>query len=75
MQDVFDEFWEYSRFVNAISNGMCLPPEPFQMQILMTAAQNPRVAADFVHGFEDLPSLFPWFVEQAAAEAYLTRVV
>jgi hypothetical protein len=72
MQDVFDEFWEYSRFVNAISNGMCLPPEPFQMQILMTAAQNPRVAADFVHGFEDPPSLFPWFVEQAAAEAYLT---
>ncbi|MCB0209050.1 MAG: hypothetical protein KDJ52_06965 [Anaerolineae bacterium] len=71
MHDVFEEFWRYSRYVNAFNNGLLVPPLPHQQHILLAASQNKSIAADFIQGFDNPPSLFPWFIDPAAAERYL----
>lgn len=71
MEAVFEEFWEYSQYVNGFNTGLLQPPAPHQMSILLAASQHPAIALDFLNGFDHPPSLFPWFADPAAAEAYL----
>ena len=71
MQDVFAAFWDYSRYANALSNLMLRPLAPHLQRILHAASHHPEVAADLFAGFNDPPSLFPWFADPDEAEQYL----
>lgn len=73
MAAVFETFWAYSQYVNAFNTGLLQPPAPHQQQILLAASHNPRIALDFLNGFDHPPSLFPWFAEPAAAARYLAE--
>ncbi|MCB0190888.1 MAG: FAD-binding oxidoreductase [Anaerolineae bacterium] len=71
MHEVSEEFWRYSRYANAFNNGLLVPPLPHQQHILLAASHNQNIAAEFIQGFDNPPSLFPWFIDPAAAERYL----
>jgi hypothetical protein len=71
MSAVFEEFWKYSQYVNLLNQTLLLPPAPHMFELLGAASQNPAVASDFINGFTDPPSLFPWLVDPAAAKRYL----
>jgi hypothetical protein len=73
MVDAFEVFWVYSQYVNAFNAGLLQPPAPHQQQILLAASRNPRIALDFLNGFDHPPSLFPWFMDPAAAARYLVE--
>lgn len=71
MESVFEEFWNYSQYVNGFNAALLQPPAPHQQQILLAASRNRSIALDFLNGFDNPPSLFPWFAEPAAAQRYL----
>jgi 2-polyprenyl-6-methoxyphenol hydroxylase-like FAD-dependent oxidoreductase len=75
MASVFNEFWDYSQYVNGFNTGLLQPLAPHQQQILLAASQHPAIALDFLNGFDHPPSLFPWFADPAAAEGYLAQQV
>ena len=47
MQAVFDEFWEYSQYVNALSNCLLTPPAHLQ-DIVVAMTSYPEVARDYM---------------------------
>lgn len=73
MGAVFEEFWRYSRYVNALNAELLQPPAPHRVQILLAASRHPQIAHDFLNGFDHPPSLFPWFAEPLAAAGYLAH--
>src|SRR5713101_429144 len=71
MQQTFERYWSgYARWVTEWTNLLLNPP-PYVVKILESAARLREVAEDFVNGFDDPRSLFPWFMEEGVAEAYL----
>ncbi|MDO1451608.1 hypothetical protein Q0590_35375 [Rhodocytophaga aerolata] len=72
MQQTFDEFWQYSRYVNRFSDIFLSPPATHVRTILQAATENPTIATDLANGFNHPPSLFPWIDDAQAAQAYLT---
>lgn len=72
MQAIFDEFWQYSQYVNALTDCMLTPPAHLP-DIMVAAAENKQVAKDFFNGFNHPPSLFPWFGDGEAAKKYLEQ--
>lgn len=71
MQQTFDRYWSgYARWVTEWTNLLLNPP-PYVGKILESAARLREVAEDFVNGFDDPRSLFPWFMEEGVSEVYL----
>jgi len=71
MQQTFDRYWSgYARWVSEWTN-MLLNASPHVSKILQSAARLREVSEAFVNGFDDPRSLFPWFMEAEAAEAFL----
>jgi hypothetical protein len=73
MRSAFDSAWEDARHVTNLSNALLTPPQPHQLAVLGAASQNPRIAGDVIHGFEDPATLHPWFFEPDAAQRFLAR--
>lgn len=73
MNRTFEEFWQYSRYVNRFCDIFLSPPAPHVVDILQAATRYPEVASDFVNGFNHPPALFPWLDDADAAREYLTR--
>ncbi|NER32065.1 MAG: oxygenase [Symploca sp. SIO1C4] len=72
MQAVFDEFWEYSQYVNALTDCLLTPPAHLQ-ELVVTMARNPEVARDYLNGINYPPSLSPWFFEAEETKKYLAQ--
>ncbi|NER30524.1 MAG: oxygenase [Symploca sp. SIO1C4] len=72
MQAVFDEFWEYCQYANALADCLLTPPAHLQ-ELVVAMAQNPEVARDYINGVNHPPSLFPWFFEPEETKKYLAQ--
>jgi len=71
MQQTFERYWSgYARWVTEWTNLLLNPPA-YVVKILESATRLREVAEDFVNGFDDPRSLFPWFMEEGVAEVYL----
>lgn len=71
MQSTFDEFWEYSRFVNEFNNTFLEPLQPHQQDLMITASRRPEIADHIMGGFNHPPSVFPWFTDATATKTFL----
>jgi Styrene monooxygenase A putative substrate binding domain len=71
MQNTFDAYWEYARYVTAWTNMMLRPPTPHMLQLLGIAASKPRIARWFVNGFDNPRDLFPHIADPEAAERFI----
>lgn len=74
MQGTFERFWDYAQWVVQWTNGMLMPPPPFVLNIMGTAQALPGLASRIANGFDDPRDFFPWFVNEAAADDYLTSL-
>lgn len=76
MQSTFDDFWQaYGRYAMGVSNGLLMPPAPFQRAIMVAASAVPSVAAALIDGLYDPVTMFPWFVDAGAAAGFLRERV
>lgn len=73
MNNTFNTFWEYSKYVNRFCDIILSPPTPHIVNILGAATQNPTIASDIVNGFNHPPDLFPWLDDPHEAQVYLDR--
>jgi len=67
MQETFDQFWAYAKYVVQWTNGMLLPPPDHVLQIFSAAQDSPELATRIVDGFDDPRNFYPWFMEPEAA--------
>jgi Styrene monooxygenase A putative substrate binding domain len=65
MQNTFDVYWEYARYVTARTNMMLRPPAAHVLQLLGAAASKPQIARWFVNGFDNPKDLFPYVAQHA----------
>ena len=72
MQKVFDEFWEYSQYVNLLSNFSLEPDDSIQ-SILKAMAENPDVARDIFNSFNHPQNLDPWYFYPEETRKYLNQ--
>lgn len=73
MEQTFDRYWTgYARWVTEWTN-LLLNPTPHVFKIFESAGKFPEIAGAVVNGFDDPRSLSSWFMQPAAAEAYLER--
>jgi hypothetical protein len=73
MNETFNTFWEYSKYVNKFCDIILSPPAPHIIDILGAAVQNSAIASDIVNGFNNPPDLFPWLEDPAEAKRYLEK--
>ncbi len=74
MRGAFELYWDYARFPTGWTNALLAPPPPHVLELLATAAENPRVARRFVNGFDEPRDFFLWFMDPAGAADYLAEV-
>ncbi|AFZ36336.1 putative oxygenase subunit protein [Stanieria cyanosphaera PCC 7437] len=72
IEAVFEEFWQYSQYVNAYADCLLEPPAHLP-KILMAMAENPAIVTDYLNGVNHPPALSPWFFKPDAAEQYLAK--
>ena len=73
MESTFNRYWSgYARWVTEWTNLMLRPPAHV-LKILEQAGRIKSLAAAFVNGFDDPRTLFPWFMDPAEAEVFLTK--
>jgi len=70
MQKVFAEFWEYSQYVNLLSNFLLTPGDSIKI-ISAAMAENSQLTRAVLNGFDRPPSLYPWYFYPEAAQKYL----
>lgn len=73
MQAAFDRYWSYAKDVVAWTNGMLLPPPPHMVELLGSAASQPRVAHWFANNFDDPRRFFPTIADPALTTAFLAE--
>jgi hypothetical protein len=71
MQNTFDAYWEYARYVTAWTNMMLRPPAAHVLQLLGAAATKPQIARWFVNGFDNPKDLFPHIADPESAERFI----
>ena len=73
MEQTYDRYWTgYARWVTEWTN-LLLNPTPHVLKIFESAGKFPEIAGAVVNGFDDPRALSSWFMQPAAAEAYLER--
>lgn len=71
MHATFDRFWAYGEAVVHWTNSLLAPPPPHRQRLLAAAAQSPALASALANGFDQPPSLFPWWADPDAADAFI----
>ena len=71
MQETFDVYWDYARWVTSWTNMLLLPPPPHVLEIMGAACTTPQLAHRMANGFDDPRDFFPWFADPEAAAALL----
>jgi len=71
MQNTFDQYWEYSRWVVDWTALFLCPPPPHVLKLLSVAKENIGVRKAIVDGFNHPPSYFPWFANESDANAFI----
>lgn len=71
MEQTFEEYWSYARFVTQWTNAMLRPPPAHVVALLRAAANRPDIASWFTNSFDDPRRFFPRFSEPQAAEEFL----
>lgn len=75
MQDTFERYWDYAKYVVDWTNALLAPPPEHVLALLGGAAADNRITRRFVNGFDDPRDFFNWFMDPAlAASEYLTPV-
>jgi len=73
MQQTFDRYWTgYAKWVVEWTNLLLKPPGHV-LKLLDCAGKISAVASAFVNGFDDPRTLFPWFMDEAEAEAFVQK--
>ena len=74
MARTFDNYWRgWAQWVVGWTNSMLEPPKPHVERVLAAAADIPQLASAVVNGFDDPRTLFPWWFDDAAAEAFVAE--
>jgi hypothetical protein len=71
MQRTFERFWDYAGAVVEWTNSMLLPPAPHLLKLLQAADHTPAIASTIANGFNHPPSLYPWWGDATACEAFI----
>lgn len=74
MHGTFERYWDYAQYVTTWTNALLASPPPHVLEVLGAAGGSPRVARRFANGFDDPRDFFHWFMDPAAASAYLAAV-
>ena len=73
MRQTFDRYWTgYARWVVDWTNLLLRPPA-YVIRLLDCAGKIATVARAFVNGFDDPRTLFPWFMDAAAADNFVKQ--
>jgi styrene monooxygenase A-like protein len=71
MQQTFDLFWNYARWVVKWTNSLLTPPPAYILQLMGAASQMPALAAKIANGFNNPPDYDPWWFNPAEAQKLL----
>lgn len=71
MQQTFDSFWNYARWVVKWTNSLLTPPPPYILQLMGAASQIPALAGRIANGFNNPPDYDPWWFDPAEAQKLL----
>lgn len=71
MNETFEQFWKYGRYVVEWTNSLLAPPEPHILNLLGAATQLPPLAHTIANAFNYPSVLFPWWRDGHACEAYI----
>ncbi|WCM94517.1 FAD-binding oxidoreductase [Acidovorax sp. NCPPB 2350] len=73
MEQTFERFWDYARWVVQWTNSLLTPPPPHVLKLLGTAAALPALASTIANGFNHPPGYFPWWADAEEAERLIAR--
>jgi flavin-dependent dehydrogenase len=73
MEQTFEQFWDYARWVVQWTNSLLTPPAPHVLNLLGAAADLPSLASLIANGFDHPPRYFPWWADQIECERLISR--
>ncbi|KVL19506.1 styrene monooxygenase/indole monooxygenase family protein [Burkholderia sp. MSMB1826] len=73
MEQTFEQFWDYARWVVQWTNSLLTPPPPHVLKLLGAAGNLPSLASVIADGFNYPPSYFPWWADEHECESFLAR--
>ncbi|CDM25115.1 putative oxygenase subunit [Castellaniella defragrans 65Phen] len=68
MEQTFEKFWDYARWVVAWTNSLLTPPPPQALRLLGAANESPALASFLANGFNHPPAYFPAWTDMEATE-------
>jgi 2-polyprenyl-6-methoxyphenol hydroxylase-like FAD-dependent oxidoreductase len=71
MEQTFEQFWDYARWVVQWTNSLLRPPPPHILNLLGAAARLPSLASAVANGFNHPPSYFPWWADESECERFV----
>lgn len=71
MHETFERFWRYGRQVVDWTNSVLAEPPPHRLKLMQAASESPALARAIANGFDHPPSLFPWWSDPQACEAFI----
>lgn len=71
MHETFERFWTYGRLVVNWTNSMLAEPPAHRLKLMQAASRAPALASAIANGFDHPPSLFPWWSDAQACEAFI----
>ena len=74
MQETFDIFWNYARWVVEWTNSLLVPPAPQILQLMGAASQIPSLARKIANGFNNPPNYAPWWFDPIEADKLIKHV-
>ena len=74
MDDTFERYWDYARWVSRWTNLLLQPPEPHVVQLLGAASQLPPLASKIANGFNNPPDYFPWWDDADEANQLIEQI-
>jgi flavin-dependent dehydrogenase len=75
MQGVFNSYWQQAEAVVAWTNHLLDGPGPAASKLLMAAGSNQDVADFLLRGMDDANRLMPYFLDEAAADELIARLM
>lgn len=73
MDQTFEKYWEYARWVVRFTNTHLLPPPPQVLKVFAHCGANPDLASYVANAFDDPKSLDPWYYDAAEADRFIAK--